>query len=224
MKQVGATVLLMIAAHAAAEEPRYAFVQGDRVEYQADNETWLWDVQGWYGGDLHKLWWKLEGDAVDGDSAESELQLLYSRAVSAWYDAQFGIRYEDEPGETSLVVGLQGLAPYRFEVDTAAFLTENGDLLFSAEFERDLLLSQRLVLQPRLEFGLSAQDIAERAISSGLTETEVELRLRYEVNRKFAPYLGVSWQRTYGDGSRALRAAGEDDTTTTLVVGARFWF
>ena len=207
-----------------AEEPRHFFVQADRLEYLEDADAWLWDLQGWYGGDINKLWWKLEGEREDGASAESELQLLYSRAISAYFDAQFGARYEDEPGETSLVIGIQGLAPYRFESDTALFVTENGDVLLRTEFERDLLFSQRLILQPRLEISAAAQDIDDRAISRGITDAAIGVRLRYEIRREFAPYLGVSWQRTYGDGSRALRAAGEDDTVTTFVLGARFWF
>ena len=216
--------LTAAALTAHAEEPRHFFVQADRLEYQENADAWLWDLQGWYGGDINRLWWKFEGEREDGASAESELQLLYSRAISPYFDAQFGARYEDEPGETSLVIGIQGLAPYRFEIDTALFVTENGDVLLSAELERDLLFTQRLILQPRLEISAAAQDIDDRAISSGVTDAAVGVRLRYEIRREFAPYLGVSWQRTFGNGSRALRAAGEDDTTTTFVLGARFWF
>ena len=215
---------LLFSAALQAEETRYAFTQADRLEYQTDEGIYLWDLQGWYGGDNSKLWWKLEGEVDDSSSDDAELQLLYSKPISAYFDVQVGARYEDEANESSLVVGLQGMAPYRFELDAAAFVTEDGDVLLRGEFERDLLLTQRLVLQPRLELNASLQDVPERAISSGITDAALEVRLRYEVRRKFAPYIGVSWQRTFGDGSRALRAAGLDDETTTLVFGARFWF
>ena len=216
--------VLLFSVAANSEESRYAFTQADRLEYQADQSVYLWDLQGWYGSDNQKLWWKLEGAADDESDNDTELQLLYSRPMSAYFDAQFGVRYEDGPGESSLVIGVQGMAPYRFEIDAAAFVTENGDVLLRGEFERDLLLTQRLVLQPRLELNAAMQDVPERAISSGFTDAALELRLRYEMQRKFAPYVGVSWQRTFGDGSRALRAAGLDDEVTTFVVGARFWF
>ncbi len=216
--------LLATATASHAEEPLLYFVQADRLEYQEHVDAWLWDLQGWYGGDINRFWWKLEGERESGESAESELQLLYSRAISPYFDAQFGARYETEFEETSLVVGIQGLALYRFELDTALLLTENGDVLLSGEFERDLLFTQKLILQPRLEVNAAAQDIPERDISSGFTDAAVGVRLRYEIRREFAPYVGVSWQRNWGDGSRALRAAGEDDAFTTFVLGVRFWF
>ncbi len=211
-------------ALAQSEETYFAFTQADRIEYQTDPEAYVWDLQGWYGGDLNRLWWKVEGERDDGAATDHELQLLYSRAMTAYFDLQLGARYEDEADDVSFVVGLQGLAPYRFEVDAAAFITEHGDVFLRGEFERDLLLTQRLVLQPRLEIEIAGQDVAERAVSSGITEAALELRLRYEINRKFGPYLGISWQRYFGDRSRALRAAGDDDELTTFVVGARFWF
>lgn len=218
-------LLLLPAAQALAHgDDKFAFVGADRLEYLSDPEAFVWDLEGWYGGDINKLWWKAEGEAASGESAEAEIELLYNRAVWPYFDLQLGVRYEDEADDASFVVGIHGDAPYRIDLDVSAYLTEHGDVLLSGEFERDFLLGQRLVLQPRLEIELAAQDIAERAVFSGVTETALGLRLRYEINRKFAPYLGVSWRRSYGDTARALRAAGEDDSLTTLVVGAWFWF
>lgn len=215
-----------LVAGAQAEERRYAFTQGDRIEHQSEADTVLWDLQGWYGHDYHKFWWKLEGEAEPGEGDEVEVQLLYSRAYTAYFDLQFGVRFDDYDGgdDVALAVGVQGLAPYRFEVDAAAFLTEDGDLLFRGEFERDILLTQRLIVQPRAEIGVSLQDIPERAIDRGITSTAVGLRLRYELRRKFAPYIGVAWQKSYGAAADALAADGENSSETSLVAGIRFWF
>ena len=223
-----AVLVLLLSAVLVADVhagERFAFTQGDRLEYQEKNDVALWDLQGWYGGDYHKLWWKLEGETESGGH-EAELQLLYSRAYSSYFDMQFGVRFEDhEDGDdVALAFGIQGLAPYRFEIDAAAFLTDDGDVLLRGEFERDILLTQRLILQPRAELSASLQDIPERDIDSGITATALGVRLRYEVRRKFAPYLGVSWRKNYGAAADALEAAGEDSSATTLVAGVRFWF
>lgn len=226
MKHLPVLLLLILAAPQvlAHGDDKFALVGADRLEYQSDPDAFVWDLEGWYGGDISKLWIKAEGEAASGESAEGEVELLYNRAVWPYFDLQLGVRYEDEADDASLVVGIHGDAPYRIDLDVSAYLTEHGDVLVSGEFERDFLLTRRFVLQPRLEIELAAQDIAERAVSSGITETALGLRLRYEINRKFAPYLGVSWQRSYGDTARALRAVGEDDSLTTFVVGAWFWF
>lgn len=225
MRTVTALLLTCACCVDGHANDRFTFTQGDRLEYQHADDVTLWDLQGWYGGDYHKLWWKLEGEAVSGER-ETELQLLYSRAYTAYFDLQFGVRVEDYDGgdDVALAVGLQGLAPYRFELDAAAFLTDDGDVLLRGEFERDILLTQRLILQPRAEISASLQDIPERAIDSGITATSIGLRLRYEIRRKFAPYLGVSWQKQFGAAADALDAAGRDSTTTSLVAGLRFWF
>ena len=216
------TSVLVVDLHAGE---RFTFTQGDRLEYQEENDVALWDLQGWHGGDYHKLRWKLEGEADSGEH-EAELQLLYSRAYSAYFDVQFGVRFDDyEDGDdVALAFGVQGLAPYRFEIDAAAFLTDDGDVLLRGEFERDILLTQRLILQPRAELSASLQDIPERDIGSGITATALGVRLRYEVRRKFAPYLGLSWRKKYGAAADALEAAGEDSSATTLLAGVRFWF
>lgn len=207
-RAVLAACCLTMASSVLAEESRYALAQGDRVEYQSHADRAVWDLQGWYGGDLHKLWWKIEGD--DEAATNNELQLLYSRAVSAYFDAQFGLRVEDDGtgSESSLVLGIQGLAPYNIEIDAAAFITEDGEVEIRGEIERDFRLTQRLVLQPRIELNASS------AIND---DAALEMRLRYEINRQFAPYAGFSWQHDF-DGRVA------DKTTTSFVAGVRFWF
>ena len=197
------TILAVIfAASPAFGQDAYLFLQADRLEYVEHSEEWLWDVQGWYGTDEHKLWWKTEGEFDSDDTHEAELQLLYSRPLSAYWDLQFGLRQDFEP-ESGVhgVIGMQGLAPQWFEIDLAAFVHEDGDISARFEAEYDLLLTQRLVLQPRLEFDTGAESFA------------LDLRLRYEVIREIAPYIGVSWQDE----------SGEDDFVS-VVAGARFWF
>ena len=221
-----AALAVALPATASAEERRYMWTQADRLEHQSHDDVMLWDLQGWYGGDYHKFWWKLEGETDFGEDDESEVQLIYSRAYTSYFDVQFGVRFDDfDAGDdTSLVIGIQGLAPYRFELDAAVFVNEDGDVLLRGEFERDILLTQRLVLQPRAEINASLQDIPERNIGSGVSSTALGFRLRYEIRRELAPYIGVSWQKSYGDLADALEAAGGDVSSASLVAGVRFWF
>ena len=225
MRRLAAAALLLTTASAGAED-RYGFIQGERVEYREASQTVLWDLQGWYGSDYHKLWVKTEGFVESGSTQDASLQVLYSHAWTAFFDLQLGVRYQDlQVGDlTSIVVGMQGMAPYRFEIDAALFLSEDGDVRVRAEFEREYLLSEKLVLQPRAEIGVAFQDVPELAISRGVVEMAVGLRLRYEITRKFAPYIGLSYVHAYGDTARALIAAGEDSSETTLLAGLRFWF
>ena len=196
-------VLTLLATPSLAAAQNYFFFMADRLEYVAEPDHWLWDMQGWYGGDEHKFWWKSEGDFDSDGVEEADLQLLYSRAISAYWDIQFGIRQDIEPSPSTnyAVIGFQGLAPQWFEVDVAAFVSEDGDLSARFEAEYDLLLTQKLVLQPRVELDTGPESFA------------FDLRLRYEIRREIAPYIGVSWQDR----------KGEEDFVS-LVAGARFWF
>jgi copper resistance protein B len=201
----------------------------DRLEARVGDgeENYLWDLQGWYGGDIDKLWLKTKGEGGFGDDTESaELQALYSRAISPFFDVQAGVRYDvrPEPDRTHLVLGLQGLLPYVFEVDAAVFLSDKGDLTARLEGEYDLQINQRLILQPRLEFGFAAQEVPELGIGSGLGSVEAGLRLRYEIRRELAPYVGVGWERKLGDTGDFARAAGEERGGWEAIVGMRSWF
>ncbi|KQY85023.1 copper resistance protein B [Brevundimonas sp. Root1423] len=202
----------------------------DRLEagFGDGEETWLWDVQGWSGGDINRFWWKSEGEGdFDDGLEEAELQALYSRAVLPFWDVQAGVRQDVRPdGEdtTHLVLGLQGLAPYWWEIDAAAFLSTEGDLTARAEAEYDQRITQRLILQPRLEIDASDSDIPELEIGSGLTSVEAGLRLRYEFRKEFAPYVGVEWSRSFGDTADYIEARGGDADDTRFVVGLKAWF
>ncbi|APG63527.1 copper resistance protein CopB [Sphingorhabdus lutea] len=202
--------------------------QGDRLEYRAreGGDGYLWDVQGYYGGDLDKFWFKSEGEGSFGESAEqAEIQALYSRAIAPFFDLQVGIRQDfTGPDRTYGVVGVQGLVPYMLEVDAAAFLSDKGDLTGRIEAEYDQRITDRLILQPRAEMNFSAQDIAELDIGSGIDSAELGLRLRYEIEREFAPYIGVEQEWKLGGSKDFARADGEDASVTNYVIGVRFWF
>jgi copper resistance protein B len=216
-----------MAAHMGGQTTTAVFV--DRLEHSRHEgeRTVLWDVDAWHGGDLHKLWLKTEGERLlhPGEFEHAEVQLLYSRAVSPFFDLQAGVRHDFEPGSRSyLVIGLQGLAPHWFEVDAALFLSDRGDVTARVEAEYDLLLTQRLILQPRLEIELAAQDVPRLGVGSGLGSADAGLRLRYEAHRSFAPYLGISWQQSFGATRDIHRRAGADTSTTLFVAGVRMWF
>lgn len=202
----------------------------DQLEYAVrdgrDGYQWE-DVQFWYGGDLNRLWIKSQGEGTFGEGVESaEVQALYSRAITPFFDLQAGVRYDfrPEPERGYLVLGVQGLAPYWFEVDAAAFLSERGDVTARAEVEYDLRLTQRLILQPRTELDFSLQDVPELGIGSGLSTAEAGLRLRYEFVPEFAPYVGVQYERAFGDTADFRRVAGEDVGGWSLRLGVRAWF
>jgi len=217
-------------AHAAEGEELHSLVLVDRLEYQTNNgdELLLWDAQGWIGGDVNKLWIKTEGDYLfEKDTVgEAELQALYSRAIASYWDLQVGVRHDfkPDPSRTFGVVGVQGLAPYWFEVDAAAFVSEDGDVEARIEAEYDLLITQRLIVQPRAELNFAVQDVKELGIGSGLSTAALGVRLRYEVRREVAPYIGVSWTRATGDTADFAREDGENVSSFSVVSGVRLWF
>ena len=156
---------------------------------------------------------------------DAEIQALYSRAVAPFWNVQAGVRYDIEPDSLAHgVVALNGLAPYWFEVDASAFLSEKGDVTARIEAEYELLLTQRLILQPRIEANLSAQDIPERETGAGLSTLDAGLRLRYEIRREFAPYVGVEWQSAFGETRDMIKAAGGEGDDIVFLVGLRTWY
>ncbi|MFC0203274.1 copper resistance protein B [Novosphingobium soli] len=198
-------------------------------EYQAHSgrDGYRWDGEGFYGGDINRLWLKSEGEGEFGRGIDSgEVQALYSHAIDPYFNLQAGVRQDfgRGPDRTYATIGFEGLAPGMFEVEGALFLSNKGDLLGRVEGYYDQRITQRLVLQPRLELNLSAQDVPENDIGSGLVNIELGARLRYEISRQFAPYVGVSYLRKTGDTARLSRLAGEDVHATSFVVGVRFWF
>ncbi|MFW6093653.1 MAG: copper resistance protein B [Pseudomonadota bacterium] len=208
----------------------YGAVFLDRLEYgdSDEDETILWDAQAWYGGDYNKVWLETEGEGPTGETPEAELQLLFDRAFSPFWSWRAGVRYDARPhGEDDTAyaaLGIQGLAPQWFETDVALFVSEDGDVSLNGEAEYEVLITQRLILQPRLEVAVSGSDVPELGLGSGVTSTEAGLRLRYEIRRELAPYAGVRWERLYGDTRELARGEGEPTSVTSFVVGIRAWF
>lgn len=201
-------------------------VQADLLEWAPNADGYRWAVEGRYGGDLNRFAFRTEGEGRSGKGAEAaEVQLLYSRAVDRYTDVQLGLRYDLEPRSRAYAAAaVDVMFPYWFEAEGSLFLSDKGDLLARLEGSYDLRLTQRLVLQPRAELEIAAQDIRRSEIGSGLSSGEFGLRLRYEVRREFAPYIGVSHERAFGRTADFARAAGEDVGETQFVVGLRTWF
>lgn len=214
-----------------ADNAVYGLLLLDSLEYRKDEMRW--ELEGWRGGDRNRFWYKSEGvqnttSASSGGDSEGDVQALYGRLISPYFDFQAGVRYARRWGEgpsrsrVYAVVGLQGLAPYRFEIEPSLQVSQRGKVQFRLATTYDLLLTQRLVLQPRVETSLALQEDNEFGILSHINDSEVDLRLRYEVRREFAPYIGVSWRQ--GFGSRAGASVGRfEPNSVSLVAGVRLW-
>jgi copper resistance protein B len=201
---------------------RYGRITVDQLEWQnADHADIGWDVQAFYGGDYHKLWLKTEG-VHEQHEDDVRVEALWNRIVTPWWSTQVGVRQDfgDAPSRTWLALGIEGLAPQWFDVEAAVYFGEQGRTAFRADVSYDLLLTQRLVLQPQIEADVYGKDDRERHIGSGLSDIEVGLRLRYEVRREFAPYIGVHWVNRFGE---TADLAG-DDSDMRFVAGVRVWF
>ena len=161
-----------------------------------------------------------------GPLDDLELFGLYSRAVSPYWNLQAGVRYDvkPDPSRTYAVIGVEGLAPYWFEITAAAFLSNKGEVRGRIEGYYDQRITQKLILQPRFEANLSAQSIPELGVGAGLTNLELGARLRYEIKREFAPYIGVSWTNKFGGTADMARSEGERTEDFAVVAGLRFWF
>jgi len=187
-----------------------------------------WDAEGWIGKDLNKLWLKTEGEYVSGKVSDMESQALYSRAVAPFWDMQVGWRHDKlenpAPHRDWLTLGVRGLAPYSFDVDGAVFIGDNGRLAARLKVEYDILFTQRLILVPEIKINVYSRDDPATATGSGLANIETGLRLRYEIRREFAPYIGLNWNRLYGKSADYAREEGGDVDNVRLLVGLRTWF
>ncbi len=206
------------------------YVLADRFEYQTGEGDPAVMLEGaaWWGGDRNKLWVKTETEYSfeEDELEEAEVQALWSRAVSRYFDFQAGVRHDftPDPSRTYAVLGVQGLAPYWFEVDTALFVSNKGDVSARLEAEYELMLTQRLILQPSAEADISFQTVDALEVGEGLSTIELGARLRYEIRREFAPYIGVQWTRQLGETADFTRANGERPSVVSFVAGVRFWF
>lgn len=211
------------------DNPLFYSFGADRLEFRSfdGGEAVLWDVQGWIGRHYHKFFVESEGEWMDTEEVESARhELLYGRAISSFFDLRAGLAYDSDPAPSRYfaVFGIQGLAPQWFEVDANLYVSEGGDPSFALEAEYDLLLTQRWILQPRLETQFAFRDDLDYGIAAGFTDVELGLRLRYEFSRKFAPYAGISWETALGETANRIEAAEEEADSLSAVVGLRFWF
>jgi len=211
----------------------YVYLIAEKLEYRSISgvNPLMWELQGYVGKDLNKFWFKSHGEALTTESeAEMEFQGLYSRAITPYFDLQAGIRYDlayEGGGNKSrglAVLGLQGMAPYFFHVDSGMFVSEDGDISASLEAEYDLLFTQRLIGQPVVETSIAIQDVPEWGVGSGFNDIGLGFRLRYEFAREFAPYIGMNWERKLGETADMARATGGHVSNLSLLGGIRMWF
>ncbi|CAN5902898.1 hypothetical protein BH20PSE1_BH20PSE1_18560 [soil metagenome] len=208
----------------------FTYVQAEQLEYRIANkesDTLTWDVRGWVGGDYHRLWFKTQGDdRIDGPVENGEVQLRYSRLVTPFWDLAVGARYDVEPDPSRAygLLALHGLGPYLYEVDADLFVSEMGDVSARLEVEYPILITQRLILQPSFELDLAVQEVEELRVGPGLSQVELGLRLRYEIVRELAPYIGFVWERKVGRTADLAKGRGEAFDTSAFVAGVRFWF
>jgi copper resistance protein B len=210
-----------------------SFLLFDLLEFQhaPKVEAARWDILGWYGGDTERIWFKSEG-RYNGvlRAGEMDVQFLYGRLISPFVDFQAGFRWEQQLsrdnnlGRPQAVLGVQGLVPYGLELDAAIFVSQLGDLSTRVTLAQDFLLTQRLILQPRVELNAALQSAVEYGVGAGLNDIEISLRLRYEIIREFAPYIGVSLLQSFGETASLRSAAGENSSIFQLVAGFRMWF
>lgn len=214
--------------HAVHDNSVQSYVLLNRLEaWDADAGTgWGWEGQGWIGTDRNRLWLRSEGERGNGRTEAADLEVLYGRSIATWWDVVAGIRHDFKPGDSQsfAAIGVQGLAPQKFEVEATAYLGERGQTAARFEAEYELLLTNRLILQPLVEVNLFGKDDPARGIGSGLSTAEAGVRLRYEFTRKFAPYVGVVHERAFGRTADFRRDEGEVINDTRLVAGIRIWF
>lgn len=210
------------------------FLLVDQLEYRLNDGDDLarWEVESWLGGDTHRAWLKSEGEVrTTGSSAgDAEVQLLYGYNFAPFWDLQVGVRADFLFGSgpnrerTFAAIGVEGLAPFWFEVTPTLFVSDDGDVSARLTTTYELLLTQRLIAQPRLELNVAAQDAKKFGIEAGFNDIELGLRLRYEIRREFAPYIGVNWLRKLGNTADLARSEGEDASVVGFVAGLRIWF
>ncbi len=213
-------------------EKAYGFVLFDNLELAPAGEgvPLQWDAVSMIGKQYNRLWITSEGEAGTSQrGGEIEMQALYSRLIAPYWEAQAGIRYDVAyAGNTSqtrghLVLALEGMAPYWFELEPSLFISQDGDVSASLTGTYDLFVTQRLIVQPRLDLPAAAQEVEKWGVGSGLNSVGFGFRLRYEIKREIAPYAGLKWTRMIGKTADFARSAGEDAGTLWLVAGLRLW-
>jgi copper resistance protein B len=200
----------------------------DQLEATHDShgDGQAWDVQGWYGNDNNKLWLRSEGERSDGRIEDGRVELLWDHALTAFWDTQLGLRQDvgAGPHRNWVTLGIQGLAPYWFELEATAYAGSSGRTAARLRVEYEWRFTQRWILQPEFELNLYGRNDPADRIGSGISDTQLGLRLRYEIRRELAPYIGVVWKHRYGATADYARADGQSPTDRQFVAGLRFWF
>ncbi len=223
------TVLITNVGYAAGNDnPLLLMVNFDEFEWRdtADGDALAWRGEIWLGKDRDKALLKTRGETTSDATEEFELQLLYSRAVARYWDMQLGWRGDFQPVENRnwAAIGVQGLAPGFIETELTAFVGSSGRTAARVRGSYEMLLTNRLVIEPELEFNWYGKDDPENGIGSGLSNMEMGLRLQYFVRREFAPYIGINWEQAFGDTRRLIEDQGGDSSDLQVVAGVRFWF
>jgi len=210
------------------DRERYGKVLIDQLEWRdaSEGSASVWDAEAWYGGDYNKLRFRTEGDRAQGQMEDARAEVFWDRLINRWWSLQAGARQDfgEGPSRTWAAVGVEGLAPYRFEIEATLYAGEQGRTAARLKAEYELLLTQRLVLQPEAEANLYGKSDRERGLGSGLSDIEAALRLRYEIRREFAPYVGLVWSRRFGDTATQARVSGRDADDLQIAAGFRIWF
>ena len=207
------------------DDATFAMFKLDQFEHALDGNSAAWEAEAWYGSDFDKLWLRSEGARENGRS-DLRTELFWDHAFAAFWDWQVGARHDSGSGPTRdwAAFGVQGLAPYWIELQATAYVGEQDRSAVRLRAEYELLFTQKLILQPELELNLYARSDRQREVGAGLSDAAFGLRLRYEIRREFAPYVGIVWTRRFGDAADLARAAGHDAADTQFVAGVRVWF
>ena len=215
-------------AHGMREDPLDRSLRVDELESQQTDgyDLLAWKAHAWVGRSFDKLAIRTEGEQRGGDTERAELQLLWSHTIARWWDLVTGARldFQPTPSRTWAAVGVAGIAPYRFDIEATAFFADGGDNAARVEATYELLITQRWILEPRLELDWYGQDEPALGLASGLARSEGGLRLRYEIRREVAPYVGIAQERRIGNSAELVRANGGDPTDTRFVAGVRLRF
>jgi copper resistance protein B len=217
-----------VRGHAVHDRKVNSFVLFDQLEWQAvEGVSGVnVDAKGWLGRDRDRLWFRAEADTAGRRIGDAEAHVLYGRQFSRWWDVVAGIRQDVRPGPTQTwaAIGIQGLAPYWFEVEATAYVGPSGRTHARFEVEYELLFTNRLILQPLVEIDIYGKSDPERRIGSGLSTANAGFRLRYIFRREFAPYVGVTWNRKFGQTADFAEDDGAVANGAQLVTGLRLWF
>jgi len=223
-----AAVYTSHAGHQVHDSAINSYFLADKLEWQDANDgsALAWDLSGWIGGDIDRLLLRSEGERTNGKTEEAQIQALWGHSISPWWDVVAGARQDFKPGapQTWAAFGLQGQAISDLDIEATAFIGEAGQTAARLEADYDLQLTNNLVLQPTAELNFYGKNDPQRGNGSGLSTSEFGLRLRYEITPQFAPYVGVSWDRSYGKTADYAREDDEDTQDARLVVGVRMWF